>query len=342
MDTAVRSHDKGLPLLFPCVPSFAVPLVDDLVCEMNCLSTSPSALFHYFDVAELMRLSRISKTVYDRVASYLEEQFSLTDLLRPYFTPPQIVKFRELQINTGVVITGTTAYHFLNRSLSHSVRLDLLVDDDGAGWLLMWFDLIGYHAVRPDSFYGRLEEYEDDDDVDASDDDDVPGATTLVQEVMNFVNDDLRQIRLVVSRSDLIDVILAYPITSAMNLISSTGVYSLYPYSTFARFEAVRLHNVGGDVDGFPIECFEAQGGTVVDDLSVTERSNPVSDFFTGNGTSGGRFVGDNKTWMSFLLVAGPLLDAPAWRLFYRDGKAYTLLVEPVSTPGCYVPLLVF
>ncbi|TFK64431.1 hypothetical protein BDN72DRAFT_861391 [Pluteus cervinus] len=301
------------------------------------ISIAPNALLDHFSLGELLRLSRVCHAVRDRVSTYLDDHLSPSVLLRPYFTPPQIDVFAALQQDAGILITGMTAFHFINRSLSRSTRLDLLVDDSNSDGLIVWLQVVGYTGMAlPPIEYPDSDDSVDDDDVQP----DAVVSPSFVQDVMHFENAEHRVIRLVLSRSDPIAVILGSSITSAMNFLSATGAYCLYPHSTLERFEGLRIHNGTGDIDGFSVDFFEAQGGTVIERLSDAERNNPSSDFYTGNGIPSRRVIGDRKTWMFLLVTDAPLLDPPSWWLVYHNNRAYTQLDRmPSSSHAGFVQL---
>ncbi|TFK59501.1 hypothetical protein BDN72DRAFT_734793, partial [Pluteus cervinus] len=94
---------------------------------------------------DLIRLSRTCKFVRGHVLHYMKPQFSLKELLGPYFEDEEgILNFRTIQNETGALIVDSTAYHFLDRSLSQCTRLDLLVTEDECGLLIGFLEDADY------------------------------------------------------------------------------------------------------------------------------------------------------------------------------------------------------
>lgn len=82
----------------------------------------------------------------------MKRSFQLHRLLERYFTPSQILRFRELQCATGMFISGSTAVQFFDRAVYPESDLDLYLEHRFSHAVAYWLLEIGYkYAPLPGS-----------------------------------------------------------------------------------------------------------------------------------------------------------------------------------------------
>ena len=103
------------------------------VCVLDALSPG-----------ELLRYSRTCKAAESNVQEYMKHAFCVDRLLSRYFTPTEILRFRELQCLTGALISGSTAVQFFDRATYPDSDLDVYVEHRLVRPLAEWLVEIGY------------------------------------------------------------------------------------------------------------------------------------------------------------------------------------------------------
>jgi hypothetical protein len=82
----------------------------------------------------------------------MKRSFQLHRLLERYFTPSQILRFRELQCATGMFISGSSALQFFDRTVYPESDLDLYLEHRFSHAVAYWLLEIGYkYAPLPES-----------------------------------------------------------------------------------------------------------------------------------------------------------------------------------------------
>lgn len=94
--------------------------------------------------AELYKYARTCKASRNVVNAYIRRQFQVHKLLARYFSDPEIPEFRLLQFNTGMVISGSAALQFFNRTVYEESDLDLYVEHRYRKSIAIWLRQIGY------------------------------------------------------------------------------------------------------------------------------------------------------------------------------------------------------
>ncbi len=74
----------------------------------------------------------------------MRRTFSVDKLLSRYFEPLEILRFRELQYQTGTLISGSTALQLLERAIYPESDLDLYLEFRYTGEIAAWLLDIGY------------------------------------------------------------------------------------------------------------------------------------------------------------------------------------------------------
>jgi len=101
----------------------------------------------------LITYSLVSRQTHDTVSSYVRRRSKLDGILSPYFTPEEVLRFRELQSSTGTLISGRTALRFFDPAKFHDGddQLDLYVNFSFRKPVTLWLQSIGYR--RPHRSY---------------------------------------------------------------------------------------------------------------------------------------------------------------------------------------------
>lgn len=79
------------------------------------------------------------------VRSYVKRRFKLEDILFRFFpTELQTLDFRRLMSETGMIIAGSSALQFFDRSIYPECDLDLYLPVASIGHVVDWLEKIGY------------------------------------------------------------------------------------------------------------------------------------------------------------------------------------------------------
>jgi len=116
-------------------------------------------LFDHLPPIDLLRYSRASKTAHQAVSSYIRRIFNLEKLIGRFFTEHQISYFRSWQSKTGMLISGSTALQFFNRTFYPESDLDIYVEHRYCKVIAFWLISTGYtYEPRPGHSVQDLEE----------------------------------------------------------------------------------------------------------------------------------------------------------------------------------------
>ena len=105
--------------------------------------------------------------MHSTVNSYIRRKFQLHSILERYFSADQVLEFRRLQFNTGMLISGSTALQFFDRTVYSEGDLDLYVEHRLRKSIAIWILHVGYTYVpHEDSEFPTLDEALSPEDVD--------------------------------------------------------------------------------------------------------------------------------------------------------------------------------
>ncbi|KAF9034339.1 hypothetical protein BJ165DRAFT_1396099 [Panaeolus papilionaceus] len=268
--------------------------------------TAENLLFSLLSVASLLLYSRTSRYNYQAVKSYMRRAFSLRDALSPYFTLQEILFFRWLQWEYGMLISGSTALKFFNRAPFNDERegesdLDLYVELRFCEPIAKWLMKIGYTFERrtnrtPKTFKEALRKTSPL-DIDFLEgtmfylSSERPYIGRGIANVFNFWRDG-RKIQLIASDSSPLEIILNFHSTCVMSIITYAKAYCFYPKATFEESRSL-LHSTQGTNQDAAIKKYEKRGWVMVHGMPPgVERDDYKSAFFPCK-----RFVGDGKCW---------------------------------------------
>ncbi|KAF8961522.1 hypothetical protein BDZ97DRAFT_1828663 [Flammula alnicola] len=304
---------------------------------MSLIQTLPSTtddfLLDGLSPAELFRYGRTCKDAYYTVNSYIRRRFQLDKLLERYFTPHETLRFRELQFQTGMFISGSTALQFFDRTVYPESDLDLYVEYRFREPIALWLAKIGYkYAPRPNSAIVSLEQALE---VVPTGAPFIPysrhvfhqtGAKGYFQSafVLNFEkHNPYRKVQLITSHRSPFERILNFHSTCVMNIITHDKAYSLFPRGTFE--ERRSLIYIADNRCAAARAKYASRGWAQSRDITRDEFDDPRSAFSRGD-----RFPGDSKCWTMPIL---PKLDLPEGYMESNSWKVeYDRNLEPAMT----------
>uniref|UniRef100_A0A8H7XLN1 Uncharacterized protein n=1 Tax=Psilocybe cubensis TaxID=181762 RepID=A0A8H7XLN1_PSICU len=188
------------------------------------------------DLKTLYRFSWTCKELNNRVSGYMHCAFRPENLFAPIFKPDEHLPFRLLQFKTGLVISGSTVLHFINRANTWIPGdMDMYVEHRYALPVLSWMMSIGFtimpHPKYPDN---------------ATAEQILKMEKIVLQEhplhrhynTTGVVINLWRQgsfVQLITTCQSVVECILGYHSTGVMNFVTFEKVYSLYPNATFGH-----------------------------------------------------------------------------------------------------------
>ncbi|THU80759.1 hypothetical protein K435DRAFT_695031, partial [Dendrothele bispora CBS 962.96] len=271
------------------------------------------------------RYSLVSREALATVRSFNNRAFRVSKLLNDYFPDVRhLTRFRHLQRQLGVLISGSTALQFFNLVTYQDSDLDLYVNVEHAKPLILFLSEIGYvfapRSPGQHEFQRRLS-------------DDNLGVLRRRYEgrgimiVFDYLKNG-KKIQVIVTKQGPVDCILGFHSTCVINFISHSHTYSLFPYTTFESRATVRLsralHPHDRDDDNFEaaIRKYRERGWMDANLPSAAVYLSSRSEFYDGE-----RSVGDAATWKIQLEAIGD--DAVPFHFV-------TSAVEPVGCNSWY------
>ncbi|KAJ7595217.1 hypothetical protein C8J56DRAFT_1114950 [Mycena floridula] len=247
----------------------------DLIC--SCLSAK-----------DLIALSRLNSVSWSCVAAYYRRAHNINKFLSRYFSSDEwIDRFRWLQAETGVLISGSTALQFFDRTLYPESDMDLYVHRDFSpqvAHFLLESAVLERAAVKQPEY----------------------GFAGMI-DVFDFVHED-RRIQLISALESPLDIILRYHSTVVINVIGHRNAYSLYPNGTFIQRRGLRF--MFDEPSHGAVLKYEQRGWEFVSVVPFDMTTNKTSYF-----QNGVRWVGDSQSWKIKL----PEPESPDGRPFPPD-----------------------
>ncbi|TFK57821.1 hypothetical protein BDN72DRAFT_743052, partial [Pluteus cervinus] len=151
--------------------------------------------------------------------------FDVTRPLRKHFTLKEMSGFHTRMKYAGALISGSTALQLFERVDYPNSDLDIYVQEDRCSALLQWLDnrylLKSIFTRYPDTIQhqGR--------------------AFSKVYTFERNFNGKNSIVQLIVTCNSPLEAILEFSLTCVMNFITHEHAYSLFPYLTFVRREAL-------------------------------------------------------------------------------------------------------
>ncbi|KAF8630563.1 hypothetical protein AX17_005375 [Amanita inopinata Kibby_2008] len=304
---------------------------------------------------DLIHFGQTCKTAQTILSHYFERVFDLSRVLLPYFSLEDILSFRHLQISTGLLISGSTALQFFDRSPYPESDLDIYVENrycrDVAQWLTSReYQFTSLRKSQPKDFKTAFLESIRAKSWSA------PFATRDelgtreayfgrgVSSVLNLSKPGSdRKIQLISATYPPLEIILNYHSTCVMNVITHEAAYALYPYTTFHQRRSLVCETDGTKQDKAR-QKYKDRGWSLVSFVKPRERKDQRSDFCAGM-----RWMGDHRCWKVTLTpVQDPLMKSPmpdyissnSWGLKYGHNLNAIMEFAHLRTPGlrfCYL-----
>ncbi|KAJ7635105.1 hypothetical protein FB45DRAFT_910776 [Roridomyces roridus] len=194
------------------------------------------ALFAQLPSRELVRLMQTCRLIHDIAYQVC---FNPTRLLSPFFgDKEQVDRFRQIQADTGTLISGSTALQFLERTTYPGSDLDLYAyiahsHNPAAFFLDNGYVFKPRPTQKPDVFDQLDASFEVPHRV-------FPYPSNGIVDVIEFTKGD-KKIQLMLAKASPVEVILDFHSTVVMNIITHASAYSLYPWSTFVTKRALQV-----------------------------------------------------------------------------------------------------
>ncbi|KJA24234.1 hypothetical protein HYPSUDRAFT_136540, partial [Hypholoma sublateritium FD-334 SS-4] len=292
--------------------------------------TIDDSLLDALSPGSLLRYSRTCKTAHSIVQDYMKRAFRVDRLLSRYFTPAEIIRFRELQHLTGALISGSTAVQFFDRDTYPDSDLDVYVEHRFVRTLTNWLVKIGYKytplsdsadmATLNAAFAANPPEQEPTPH---------PGAISIFAGqdyfksslVLNFEKrHPQRTIQLITSLICPLQCILDFHSTCVMNVIAHDKAYSFFPKATFEERRSLRCYREGDGNRDAAAHKYTLRGWSMINESSIRKQVQNVFLFDK-------RHVGDRACWT---LRVHPALELPD---SFVEGNSWSMVLSRNALP---------
>ncbi|KAG1762103.1 hypothetical protein EV702DRAFT_1166062 [Suillus placidus] len=311
-------------------------------------------IFRDLSPRTLVRLSRTCRMIRAAVSQFFRRAYNINHHLSRYFPDP--ISFRSLQARTGLIISGSNALQFLDRTFYPESDLDIYSHAGHVYEVLEWIESFGYH-FEPHKYQ------EEDWRNHVSPDWDgtaqrmlrVPPQTengvrstwySNIAEVYTFkrfvVMDGEHvelQIQVIETTNNPIDTIMRYHSTCVMNIITFDAAYSFYPIATFEDRSALKIPGSRHRPD--VLSKYIKRGWRVHTVFGPKDLAQPYESPFLPNVT---RWVGDRHCWTVPLDTSGVKLRtalSPSSEQFSWDPSTqngWTMLTKPSTRASLRIP----
>ncbi|OAX33835.1 hypothetical protein K503DRAFT_804062 [Rhizopogon vinicolor AM-OR11-026] len=279
------------------------PIYDLILCDL-----SPHTL---------VRLSRTCRVAHMAVACFFRRAYNINQHLSHYFPDP--LQFRSLQARTGLVVSGSNALQFLDRTFYPTSDLDLYSHPGHVYEVLEWIESIGYE------YHPSINQNEDwHNSVSADWDGTTQRVTELrgrdpdghldqllypqIKDVFTFKRSvtihggtvELK-VQIIETTCNPVDTILNFHLTCVMNIITFDAAYSFYPVATFEQRITLLIPGSSSNrLDA--VQKYVARGWRVYAAFRPVDIVHPSESPFIPNKT---RWVGDHHCWSISLDTTG-------------------------------------
>ncbi|KAJ6510857.1 hypothetical protein C8R45DRAFT_965379 [Mycena sanguinolenta] len=246
------------------------------------------AFFSHLSTRELVRLMQTCRRIRSLVKSVC---FNVDRLLIPFFGDTvKVARFRQIQRRTGTIISGSTAVQFFNRLTWPESDLDLYVPRETAAIVVLFIRESGY------TFHPR-EVQEKNASVQLCDESPQDYMGPGIADVLDFYNGNKKiQVIIPINDKSPMEIIVNFHSTCVMNIITHNKAFSLYPWSTFIKKEALIVQLVGDE------EPWAREAGRETGREKYIERGWKMVEYPSPScrselGVRMNRSVGDHLTW---------------------------------------------
>ncbi|KJA17399.1 hypothetical protein HYPSUDRAFT_46484 [Hypholoma sublateritium FD-334 SS-4] len=290
-------------------------------------STTDDAILDHLSPAQLYKYARTCRSAHYTVSAYIRRRFQLHTLLARYFSADEVLAFRRLQYNTGMVISGSTALQFFDRTVYAEADLDLFVEHGLREPVAVWLVHVGYTYVpHKASAFPTLDEALLSEDVEI----DRTGINVSYAEhshheysagvmVLTFEKRaPHRKVQIITSQFSPITKVLRFHSTCVMNIITHNKAYSFFPRATFeAPRRSLKVLPRGYRTAALKaLEKYDARGWAVINEITRADFDGPNAAFWNGP-----RRVGDARCWTMRILpdigLPDDFIENNAWSTQY-------------------------
>lgn len=329
-------------------------------CVGHLFSSAPiyDLIFRDLSPRTLVWLSRTCHLVHEAVNHFFQRAYNINRHLSRFFPDP--LSFRSLQARTGLIISGSNALQFLDRTFYPESDLDIYSHPGHVYEVLEWIESFGYqfepHQYQGEDWHNQVspdwdgtirrrrrvrralqEEYEDEASL---------ARYSNIAEVYTFkrfvvMDGELVELRVQMIETiyNPIDTILKYHSTCVMNIITFDAAYSFYPVATFEDRSALKIP--GSKHRPNVLAKYIRRGWRVYSVFRPVDLTQPYKSPFLPNVP---RWVGDCYCWTVPLDTSGviprtalsPSSERFSWDPSTQNG--WTMLDEPSTLDDLCVP----
>lgn len=309
-------------------------------------------IFRDLSPRTLLRLSRTCRMIHAAVTQFFRRAYNINQHLSRYFPDP--LSFRSLQARTGLIISGSNALQFLDRTFYRESDIDIYSHAGHVYEILKWIESFGYH-FEPHKY--QEEDWHD--QVSPDWDGTVPRMPRVplqardearlsrysnIAEVYTFkrlvVMDGEQvelQVQVIEAVNNPIDTIMRYHSTCVMNIITFDAAYSFYPIATFEDRSALKIPGSRHRPD--VLAKYIKRGWRVYSMFGPGDLARPYDSPFLPNVT---RWVGDRHCWTIPLDTSGVKLRtalSPSSEHFSWDPSTqngWKMLTKPIHSESSF------
>ncbi|TFK61817.1 hypothetical protein BDN72DRAFT_734672, partial [Pluteus cervinus] len=239
---------------------------------------------------DLIRMFFVNHQFRAVAAEYMKRHFKVDRILKPFFFDDEVLPFRRLQEDLGVVISGSAALQFFDRVTFTGSDLDLYVHHARAPRLEKWLGEMGF-CKKP------VVAWTDNEIEDVSNNPFMMYLDKSITSITNFKRLGV-VVQVITVHATVIETILNFGLTCVMNVITHREAISFYPDATFERCEALISHNEIAPRSRNLFEKYQKRGWTILDYLTTAQRWDRKSDFYCPSKSTRTRCVGDKWCWI--------------------------------------------
>ncbi|TFK73101.1 hypothetical protein BDN72DRAFT_246742 [Pluteus cervinus] len=283
------------------------------------------SILHAVSGPDLIRFASVNLWARNLVSGYMEMHFSIDELLGQFFLPHHTAELRRLQADIGVIISGSQAVQFFDRRRFDGSDLDLYAHISVSATLEDWLSTAGYIRAM---VVQRTEDSQVPEVIHHSYD----GPVTRVATFRRLLGGN-HTVQVISTCDTAIEVILAFPLTCVMNIITHNEAISFYPIATFHRREAlVNKKSFSRNLEAF-FGKYQDRGWTIMETLDGSQQFDQLSDFYCPPDTTRTRHVGDKHCWSIPLPPIEGCVDGfdykfvNSWHLTYRNGPSISFTI---------------
>ncbi|KJA14209.1 hypothetical protein HYPSUDRAFT_220598 [Hypholoma sublateritium FD-334 SS-4] len=291
-------------------------------------ATTDDILLDYLHPSEFLKYSRVCKHTHAVVKSYMKRAFDIDKLLARFFSPAEILRFRELQCSTGMIISGSIALQFFERVVYPDSDLNLYIEYRFSRQVADWLVKSGYnYAPRPEP--DTPQSLEDAFLCNPHSREDFPERTSFLKNSFSRTEDYVlpltifnfekrhphRKIQLVTSLMSPLQRVLGFHSTCVMNIITHDKAYSFYPLATFgARCSLLCREGVKYATSS----KYEERGWPMYTPYDICATTARLYSLFS----LGRRYVGDSCCWTI------PIASAPDLTPGYIESNSWVIRLK--------------